>query len=107
MVRSAIKTVTFDSITALVEVDRSTRAVLSQYVDDPDLVAEFWRFKAIQYRMLANFVDSYGTYVETTRDALVRIYGTASAGMQTAWVNSNDRPWKAFDGDSDIVVDTL
>lgn len=65
-----IETVTFDSFTTIVDVGRSTRRALSKYVEDPDPIATLWRFRAVEYRMLVNFCGDYGTYEETTQDAL-------------------------------------
>lgn len=67
----AAETITFDSFTTLVDVHRSTREALEQHLDDPEAVAQVWRFRAVEYRMLCNFMhDVYETYVETTRHAL-------------------------------------
>lgn len=35
------------------------------------------------------------------------IYGADNAGMQTTWVNRKNRPWETFDGNPDLVVDSL
>lgn len=67
----AVETITFDSFTTLVDVHRSTREALKPHVDDHEAVAQVWRFRAVEYRMLSNFMhDVYETYVETTRHAL-------------------------------------
>lgn len=65
-----VETVTFDSFTTLVDVERSTRRVLSEYVDDPEPIVALWRYRAVDYRMVSTYVDVYETYYETTRDAL-------------------------------------
>lgn len=35
------------------------------------------------------------------------VYGAMGAGMQGVWVNRRGRPWEAFDGDPDLLVDSL
>lgn len=65
-----VQTITFDSFTTIVDVIGSTDRVLSMYLDDPTPVTRLWRHRAVEYRMLSNFVDEYETYYETTRDAL-------------------------------------
>lgn len=66
----AVETITFDSFTTLVDVDTSTVRALAEYVDDPEPIADLWRFRAVEYRMVSTFTDVYETYEETTRDAL-------------------------------------
>lgn len=75
-----VESVTFDSFTTIVDVHRSTRRALAKHVDDPDPVATLWRFRAVDYRMLVNFCGDYGTYEETTRDALE--YALAANGVE-------------------------
>lgn len=65
-----IETVTFDSFTTLVDVLGSTHSVLEQYVDEPDPIVDRWRTRAVEYRMLCNFVGMYEPYQKTTRQAL-------------------------------------
>ncbi|WP_265110800.1 haloacid dehalogenase type II [Halosolutus halophilus] len=65
-----IETITFDSFTTLVDVLGSTDRVLRQYVDDPDPIVTRWRTRAVEYRMLCNFVGAYEPYQRTTRQAL-------------------------------------
>lgn len=65
-----VETITFDSFTTIVDVWSSTIEKLSEYVDDPESVAKLWRFRAVDYRMVGTFTDSYETYTQTTRDAL-------------------------------------
>lgn len=65
-----VDTITFDSFTTLVDVRGSTRRILERYLDDPEPVATLWRFRAVDYRMVATFVDDYATYYETTEQAL-------------------------------------
>ena len=65
-----VDTITFDSFTTLVDVRASTREALAHYLDDPEPVATLWRFRAVDYRMVATFVDDYATYYETTEQAL-------------------------------------
>lgn len=66
----AIETLTLDSFTTLVDVHSETRNVLANYVEKPDSVARLWRSRAVDYRMVANFIDEYAPYRVTTRDAL-------------------------------------
>jgi len=66
----AVEVVTFDSFTTLVDVETSTRRALAEYVDDPGPVADLWRFRAVDYRMVSTFTGVYETYEETTRNAL-------------------------------------
>jgi len=35
------------------------------------------------------------------------VYGAKHAGIQTVWVNRDDRPWDRFDGEPDLTVDSL
>lgn len=65
----AVETITFDSFTTIVNVEKSTREVLAEYVDDPDPVATLWRFRAVDYRMVSAFTE-YEDYERTTREAL-------------------------------------
>lgn len=68
-----VETITFDSFTTLVDVHSTTTRALSEYVDDPETVADvasLWRFRAVEYRMVCNAVEPYETYYETTRHAL-------------------------------------
>ncbi len=65
-----VDVITYDSFTTLVDVHSSTRQILSKYVDEPNKVAEVWRFRAVEYRMLSNFISHYEPYLETTRQAL-------------------------------------
>ena len=76
-----IETITFDSFTTLVDVHRSTREALQAHVEDHEAVAQVWRYRAVEYRMLSNFMhDVYETYVETTRHALE--YALAVNGIE-------------------------
>ena len=212
-----IDTVTFDSFTTLVDVLGSTERTLGEYVDDPGPIVGRWRTRAVEYRMLCNFVGRYEPYQRTTRQALeyalavhgvelprtavadianvfhdldvfddvtdcferldsagyelyivsngepvlldaiveraaiddfVRgtisadeietykpdeaiyrhasartetsienilhvatpwydVFGAMHTGMQTVWVNRQDRPWEVFDGDPDLITDDL
>lgn len=65
-----VETITFDSFTTIVDVGTSTRRALSRHLDDPDPVADLWRVRAVDYRMVSTFVDEYETYERTTREAL-------------------------------------
>jgi len=68
-----VETVTFDSFTTIVDVMTTTDRALRRYIDDEETVSEItslWRFRAVEYRMLSNSLDTYETYYETTRDAL-------------------------------------
>ena len=65
-----VRTVTLDSFTTLVDVHGPTREALAEHVADPDAVASLWRSRAVDYRMVATFLDSYEPYRATTRDAL-------------------------------------
>ena len=65
-----IETVTFDSFTTLVDVLSSTHRALSRYVDNPDPIGTIWRERAVEYRMVSNYVDEYERYDRTTREAL-------------------------------------
>jgi 2-haloacid dehalogenase len=66
----AVETVTLDSFTTLVDVHGPTREALAEHVEDPDRVATLWRSRAVDYRMVATFLDAYEPYRSTTRDAL-------------------------------------
>ncbi|MDX1745493.1 MAG: haloacid dehalogenase type II [Halobacteriales archaeon] len=65
-----VETITFDSFTTLVDVRGSTRRALERHLEDPEPIAQLWRFRAVDYRMVATFVDDYATYYETTEQAL-------------------------------------
>lgn len=73
------RTLTFDSFTTIVDVIGSTDRALSTYLDDPTPVTRLWRHRAVEYRMLSNFLGAYETYYETTRDALE--YALAAHGV--------------------------
>ncbi len=80
-----VETVTFDSFTTIVDVRATTTRELGRYVDDPETVADvasLWRFRAVEYRMLCNYLDTYEDYLETTRDALE--FALASNGVDLA-----------------------
>lgn len=65
-----VKTITFDSFTTLVDVETSTRRALVEHTEDAEQVANLWRVRAVEYRMVSTFTDEYESYEETTRDAL-------------------------------------
>lgn len=68
-----VETITFDSFTTIVDVLTSTERKLNEYIEDSETVSEvasLWRFRAVEYRMLSNSLETYETYYETTRDAL-------------------------------------
>lgn len=65
-----VETVTLDSFTTLVDVHGPTRDALAGHVADPDAVASLWRSRAVDYRMVATFLDEYEPYRATTREAL-------------------------------------
>lgn len=75
----AVETITFDSFTTLVDVGTSTQRALADYVDDPDPIVTRWRTRAVDYRMVSTFTDTYETYEETTREALE--YALAANGI--------------------------
>jgi 2-haloacid dehalogenase len=66
----SVETVTLDSFTTLVDVHGPTREALAEHVEDPDAVASLWRSRAVDYRMVATFLDAYEPYRATTHDAL-------------------------------------
>lgn len=66
----AVETITLDSFTTLVDVHGPTREALAEHVKDPDPVATLWRSRAVDYRMVATFLDDYEPYRQTTREAL-------------------------------------
>lgn len=70
LARDEIETITFDSFTTLVDVLGTTTRILGQYVDDPDPIVSLWRTRAVEYRMLCNFMGKYEPYQRTTRQAL-------------------------------------
>lgn len=74
-----VETITFDSFTTIVDVWASTTQRLSKYVDDPSSIAKLWRNRAVDYRMVSNYTETYETYTETTRDALE--YSLAAHGV--------------------------
>jgi 2-haloacid dehalogenase len=76
---AAVRTLTFDSFTTIVDVIGSTNRALSAHLDQPEPVTKLWRHRAVEYRMLSNFVGSHETYYETTRDALR--YALRSSGI--------------------------
>lgn len=64
------ETITFDSFTTLVDVETSTQRALGEYVANPDPIVTLWRSRAVDYRMVSTFTNTYETYEETTRSAL-------------------------------------
>lgn len=76
------ETITFDSFTTLVDVGASTRRALAEHVDDPDPIADLWRFRAVDYRMVGTFTGVYETYEQTTREALE--YALVANGVDLA-----------------------
>lgn len=76
---SRVDAITFDSFTTLVDVRTTTRRALAAHLEDPEPVASLWRFRAVDYRMVATFVDDYATYTETTEQALR--YALAANGV--------------------------
>jgi 2-haloacid dehalogenase len=83
-----VETLTLDSFTTLVDVHGPTREALAEHVEDPDAVASLWRSRAVDYRMVATFLDAYEPYRQTTREALE--YALA--------VHGHDLPESAVDG---------
>lgn len=78
---SAVEAVTFDSFTTIVDVIGTTERVLADHLTDPESVASLWRYRAVEYRMLSNFMDSYENYYETTRDALEYALAAHDVGL--------------------------
>lgn len=66
----SIETITFDSFTTIVDVLASTEQALVEYIDDPEPVMNLWRTRAVDYRMVSNFTDTYEPYYQTTQEAL-------------------------------------
>jgi 2-haloacid dehalogenase len=66
----SIETITFDSFTTIVDVLASTERALVGYIDDPEPIMNLWRTRAVDYRMVSNFTDTYEPYDQTTREAL-------------------------------------
>ncbi|MEY7851996.1 haloacid dehalogenase type II [Natrarchaeobius sp. A-rgal3] len=65
----AIEAVAFDSFSTLVDVESSKKA-LPDRIDDPERIATVWRRQALEYSMLANFLDEYETYYDCHRMGL-------------------------------------
>ncbi|WP_135806513.1 haloacid dehalogenase type II [Halorussus marinus] len=65
----AVRTVTFDSYSTLVDVDAAERA-LDARVEDPEPVSKLWRSRSLEYTFVANHVDAYQPFYEMNRDAL-------------------------------------
>lgn len=63
---SVVENATFDSFTTIVDVIGTTERALGEHVEDPASVASIWRFRAVEYRMLSNFIGKYKNYYETT-----------------------------------------
>ncbi|WP_134671596.1 haloacid dehalogenase type II [Halorussus marinus] len=65
----AVRTVTFDSYSTLVDVDAAERA-LDARVEDPEPVSKLWRSRSLEYTFVANHVDAYQPFYKMNRDAL-------------------------------------
>lgn len=78
-----IDTITVDSFTTLVDVRGPTQSVLTDYVADPERVAARWRSRAIAYRMVAAFTDTYEPYLRTTQNALDFALGLDGLDLST------------------------
>ena len=82
----AVRTVTFDSYSTVVDVDAAERALEERVDRDPRPVSRLWRSRSLMYTMIANFVDAYQPFYEMNRDALT--YALAAHGVD---VTSEER----------------
>ncbi|MBZ6495912.1 haloacid dehalogenase type II [Natrinema longum] len=64
-----VTTITFDSYSTIVDVDAATQA-LADRVDDPEPVSTLWRYRSLEYTLVANYLDAYQPFYEMNRDAL-------------------------------------
>lgn len=76
----AVATVTLDSYSTLVDVDAVEDALETHAaVDDPAPISRSWRERSMQYTLVANHIDAYGTFYDLNRDALT--YALAAHGV--------------------------
>jgi 2-haloacid dehalogenase len=65
----AIRTITFDSYSTLVDVE-AVEAALADRVDDPEPVSRHWRSRSLLYTVVTNELDQYDSFYALNRAAL-------------------------------------
>ncbi|WP_121820340.1 haloacid dehalogenase type II [Halostella salina] len=76
----AVEAVAFDSYGTLVDPGSVTDA-LGEHVDDPELVAERWRTRSLEYAFVATSTGEYDTFYELNRHALRQALHTVDADL--------------------------
>lgn len=61
--------IAFDSYGTIVDVN-TVQEPLSEYVDEPELVAQLWRERSLAYAMVGNAIEEYDSFYEMNRTAL-------------------------------------
>lgn len=59
------------------------------------------------YRHAVNVTDTPADNIAHVATPWYDIYGANNAGMQSVWVNRNDKPWETFDGSPDAIITAL
>jgi len=75
----AIRTVTFDSYSTLVDVE-AVETALADRVDEPEPVSQHWRSRSLLYTVVTNEIDSYDSFYALNRAALE--HALASHGIE-------------------------
>ncbi|MFC4451073.1 haloacid dehalogenase type II [Halorussus aquaticus] len=65
----AVEAIAFDSYGTIVDVN-TVEEPLSEYVENPEAVAELWRNRSLQYAMVGNAIEEYHSFYELIRHAL-------------------------------------
>jgi len=76
----AVEAVAFDSYGTLVDPGSVTDA-LADHVDDPELVAERWRTRSLEYAFVATSTGEYDTFYELNRHALRQALHTVGVDL--------------------------
>jgi 2-haloacid dehalogenase len=65
----AVETLAFDSYGTIVDVDAVVEP-LSEYVENPEVVAELWRNRSLGYAMVGNAIEEYDSFYDYIGHAL-------------------------------------
>jgi len=79
----AVEAIAFDSYGTLVD-PGSVTAVLSDHVEEADLVAERWRRRSLEYAFVATATGEYDTFYELNRHALKHALHTVGVELSEA-----------------------
>lgn len=86
-----------------------SKADIEDLIEDSISADEIESYKP-DSRIYEHTSDRVGTPVENIAHVATPwydIYGADNAGMQTVWVNRKNEPWETFDGEPDLIVDSL